>query len=158
MDFLPSGSIRCAAATILGATLVAVSLGVRADVPPTNESGAAQRCDALATEMHAQTMKTNGMLPGETTGLLSHYNVSRKTCYYIERQTANMNDPALRTILPRTVLRLWDANSNRLIGRFDIWGGITPLACVVQGAPPCGSEAQWFQLTRTYMESAVRSN
>lgn len=158
MDFPTAGRARFAAVTLFGAMLATAACGARADVPPADGSEAAQQCTTLASQLHAQSMKNNGMLPGETTGFVSHYNAGRETCYYIESQTANMNDPALRTILPRTVLRLWDATNNRLIGRFDIWGGVTPLACVVEGAPPCGSEAEWLQLTRTYMEGAARAN
>ncbi len=162
MDFPTAGRARFAALVLFGAMLTSAACGARADVPTATGSGinseAARQCSTLASQLHAQSMKTNGMLPGETTGFVSHYNTGRETCYYIESQTANMNDPALRTILPRTVLRLWDATNNRLIGRFDIWGGVTPLACVVEGAPPCGSEGEWLELTRTYMEGAARAN
>ena len=80
-----------------------------------------------------------------------HFDAKRGKCYVLEERSRVVRDPALRSILPRQTLRLWDAESKSMVGEFDAWDDAPPLKCRLADAK-CTSRDEWMKLARPYLE------
>jgi hypothetical protein len=77
----------------------------------------------------------------------SHYSPRFNTCFHLEITTTTPRAALDKTSIK--TLRLYDLNENREYGTFI--GGSPLHVCKVQGTP-CGSEAEWRGLVRSFME------